>query len=359
MSWHADTIKDKTLSDQQESEEVKGLIRDCFVPAIYVKWSLVVFKYRDEYKAIKGKRHLLIEMQDIATGKAPEEVRKGMGDIALSQTLMEILKEKPLFPDDDSFLRKLIHLVQATPIASPVGKAEKRPPRAARYEPGDMVLINKGKFFYGEGKEEKEIKDDYYLDVFPVTNKQYIEFIHDLSDYTVPYVDQEWAKPYNWDKEKRTFPLGKENHPVVLVSYDDAIAYCRWRTKKDGLSEREGYRLPNEQEWEKAARGDDGSIYHWGDEFDKEKCNTIESGISGTTEVTSYPEGASPYGCQDMVGNVWEWTDSWFDEDQDTRVLRGGSWSNYLEIARCADRVRYYPSFRISDVGFRCSRTLK
>ncbi|MEW6088730.1 MAG: SUMF1/EgtB/PvdO family nonheme iron enzyme [bacterium] len=201
---------------------------------------------------------------------------------------------------------------------------------------------------------EKEIAKDYYIDVFPVTNRQYQEFINERKDYNVPYVEQGSAKPYNWNKEKRVFPEGKGNHPVTLVSYEDVEAFCKWRSEKEG----EKYRLPDEYEWEKAARGNDGWVYPWGNEFDKSKCNTAESGIGGTTEVTKYPDGASPYNCQDMTGNVCEWTDSWYDEKKNTKVLRGGSWLNDLFNARCAVRSRYVPVLRSYLVGFRCARTL-
>lgn len=362
MSWHADTIKAKILGDEKESEDVKNLknlVRGYFVPAIYVKWSLIVFKFPEQYKAIKGKRHLLIEMQGVAIGKAAEESLPALEDMALPQTLREILKEEPFFPDDDAFLSKLIHLVQATRIAPSIGREEERPFRTALHEPGEMALINKGSFFYGVSKKEKRIDYDYYMDVFPVTNKQYKAFIDARPNHPVPYVEkEEWAKPYNWDRRTpRTYPKGKANHPVVPVSYEDAIAYCQWRTEKEHLPEGTAYRLPTEEEWEKAARGNDGRIYPWGNEFDKEKCNTYESGIGGTTEVTKYPEGASPYGCFDMAGNVWEWTDS--DYDKNNKVLRGGSWIVDQTGARCAYRYGSNPNDRNDVVGFRCSRTVK
>lgn len=296
-------------------------------------------------------------MQNIATGKAKEEDRKAAKSVP--PKLLEILKEGKEFPDNDFFLKNLIHLVQAARVETAAGKIEIRHPEEKGYKPGEMTRIYKGSFLYGDSKREINIDYDYDMDVFPVTNKQYHEFINDNKEYKVPYLDKEWAKPYRWDKDKRTYPDGKENHPVVLVSYEDAVEFCKWRTEKENLSEEEKYRLPTEEEWEKAARGNDGREYPWGNEFDKEKCNSKESGNKCTIEVTRYLIGVSPYGCQDMAGNVWEWTDSWYDENKNSKVVRGGSWFNEAYFCRCASRSWFSPDERSQDVGFRCARTLK
>ena len=113
-----------------------------------------------------------------------------------------------------------------------------------------------------------------------------------------------------------------------------------------------------EEEWEKAARGIDGRVYSWGNEFDKDKCNTDESKIGHTTPVKDYKEARSPYGCFDMAGNVWEWTDSWDEKKEEYRVLRGGSWYSFRNYARCADRFGNHAGLGNYDIGFRCARTL-
>ena len=134
------------------------------------------------------------------------------------------------------------------------------------------------------------------------------------------------------------------DRPVVHVSWDDAVAYAEWA----------GGRLPSEQEWEKAARGIDGRIYPWGDEFDAARCNSRESGIGTTTPVGRYsPGGDSPCGCADMSGNVWEWTASEYEPGSGRRVLRGGAFSNGVRLVRCACRVRNYPIVRLRNDGFR------
>ena len=183
--------------------------------------------------------------------------------------------------------------------------------------------------------------DAFYMGRTPVTQAQYARFVRQ-ADYPVPFGEYRGDKPYNWNQKRKTFPQGRADHPVVLVRWPDAVAYCRYA----------GLRLPTEAEWEKAARGTDGRRYPWGDEWDEKRCNTFEGGKGGTTPVGLYsPGGDSPYGCADMAGNVRERTSSLYDpypynatdgrEDADADgylAVRGGNWAHHGDWARSAYR---------------------
>jgi formylglycine-generating enzyme required for sulfatase activity len=204
----------------------------------------------------------------------------------------------------------------------------------------EMIDIPGGQFLRGAGKEATMVMA-FRLGRYPVTNAQYARFLAANPSYPAPFLNEDWALPYNWDPQKRTCPEGKANHPVVLVSWDDAKAYCVWA----------GVRLPTEVEWEKGARGDDDRAYPWGDPFDPSYANTRESGFGCTTPVGAYPGGASPHGLLDCAGNVWEWTATPHDEDE--AILRGGSWNFHHSDACTFSRERAHRAYRSNRIGFR------
>ena len=206
----------------------------------------------------------------------------------------------------------------------------------------EMVRVPAGPFIYQDGEWAIHL-DEFWIDKTPVTHADYKRFIDANPNHEVPFVDEAWAKPYNWNKQLRTFRHELADHPVVLVNWHDAQAYAQW-AECDLLSE---------QQWEKAARGIDGRPYPWG-EWQKNHTNTSEASIGKTTPVGQFsPQGDSPYGCVDMSGNAWEWTDSLYREDSSRRVLRGGSWNANANLARAAFRNYFQPTGRSSYAGFR------
>jgi formylglycine-generating enzyme required for sulfatase activity len=227
----------------------------------------------------------------------------------------------------------------------------------------EWITIPAGTFLWGSdpskdlmaAADETPIREiylsTYQIMRMPVTNAQYKVFV-DVTGHRTP---EHW-----YGKE---IPGRRANHPVVNVSWRDAVAFCTWA----------GGRLPSEAEWEKAARGTDGRIYPWGNQPpDEQHCN-FNRNVDDTTPVGSYPAGAGPYGAMDMAGNVWEWVNDWYEENYYSispgsnpqgpatgrfRVLRGGSWfevgDNYL---RSAHRYDNHPAFWSYDNGFRCVRS--
>ncbi len=228
-----------------------------------------------------------------------------------------------------------------------------------------FVEIPAGPFLMGEGREEHEVElGVYYVARYPVTVAQFRAFVQE-SGYEV---DKLWGR-YN----------SLDNHPVVMVSWHDTRVYCDWLAERlqggEGTPEplarllrEEGWvvRLPTEAEWEKAARGTDGRIYPWGDEGDPERANCGDTRVGATSAAGCFPDGASPYGVQDLSGNVWEWCHSLYEDypydPADGRenpqaggrcVWRGGAFYVDEWDVRCALRFRLNPDVRDDRLGFR------
>lgn len=191
----------------------------------------------------------------------------------------------------------------------------------------------------------------FAIAIHPVTNLDYYQFVY-ASGYRTP---KSWVGFQYADDTA--------DHPVTGVTKMDAEAYIKWLNEQLG----EEFRLPTEAEWERAARGMDGRIYPWGDEFDPWRCNTSESAKRGTSSVGIYsPSGNSPCGAMDMVGNVWEWTTTLLapypyeaDDGREEQglaeryVVRGGSWYYTRKLARCAAREGVLPTYTSPALGFR------
>lgn len=262
------------------------------------------------------------------------------------------------------------------------------------------VLIPAGEFYRGQFNEITKVPYDYEIMLTPVTNAQYAEYLNEaLAKGSIKVENGKVLGYYAGDKfygyrhERRIeagywlhLPLnvpgvriklvdgkfvvkkGFENHPVTMVTWFGAKAYCEFY----------GWRLPSEVEWEKAARGTDKRAYPWGDEIDKSYANYLSSnkeirkifGVSyGITTPVGFFNGKnyngfqtkdarSPYGVYDMAGNVWEWTGDDYPYMHD-RFLRGGSWRNYGYDLRVWVRNNAGPDFYAANIGFRCVREVE
>lgn len=187
------------------------------------------------------------------------------------------------------------------------------------------------RWYAGERKRATVETGAYLITRTLITNVQYAAFVDDTG-YPAPDVDPEtWkgyrlvhpyarTRPFAWADDKP--PTGRENHPVVLVSHDDARAYAEWLSLKTGRH----WRLPSETEWEKAARGVDGRRFPWGDKFDPSRLNSHDGGPFSTLPVGSFPSGASPFGLLDPAGQVFEWTAT--PSGSNRYIVKGGSWDD-------------------------------
>jgi formylglycine-generating enzyme required for sulfatase activity len=241
----------------------------------------------------------------------------------------------------------------------------------------------------------------FQISQYPITNAQFAAFVQD-GGYT-PRWRRCWTDAgWRW-KGKRIEPYKRggvfdlPNHPVVMVSWYEAAAFCNWLGEKLGCR----VTLPTEAQWEKAAsweevdketrrQGDKETRrqevggrkrrYPWGDEITPDHANHDETGIGTTSAVGIFPKGRSPCGALDMSGNVWEWTCSLWGEDwqkpsfnypyraddgrenlepgnEILRVVRGGCYGNDRDAVRCAARGRTYPAYGVDDSGFRVARS--
>jgi serine/threonine-protein kinase len=218
---------------------------------------------------------------------------------------------------------------------------------------------------YPEIPQHTAYLDGYWIDKYEVTNGQYALCVQ-AGGCPTPFPAEDYSYPGYHTKPEYA------NYPVTWVSWHLARTYCEWA----------GRRLPNEAEWEKAARGADGRLYPWGnDEINGERANFCDincerdiangrynDGYAMTAPVGSYPAGASPYGVMDMAGNVWEWTSSIirpypFDAADgrenldviDERAWRGGTWSNGYWYLRSSTRYRSVMTYWWYNLGFRCA----
>jgi formylglycine-generating enzyme required for sulfatase activity len=258
----------------------------------------------------------------------------------------------------------------------------------------ELALVPSGDFLMGSDDAEEDERpvhrvhvEDFYLGVQPVTNEEYARFVRDTGHrapavYELPIVvtaggaDRERAfrqtgAPYVWADFDP--PRDRADHPVTLVRYDDAAAYCSWLST---AAERP-FRLPTEAEWEKAARGGaESKRYPWGDRLDRNTANFLDDpalkGTHGTSPCRQYPP--NPFGLYDMAGNVWEWVQDWYDPGYyaaspernpegpsrgSLRIVRGGGWLVAdVRMLSCSHRHKVPPDTYSYAIGFRvaCSK---
>ena len=194
----------------------------------------------------------------------------------------------------------------------------------------EFCFIPEGTFLGGDdGTQELEVLAPYYLSKNPLPVALFQAF---LSDSRYEYPEDE----FNNALEVSPLP----DCPAVNISWLDAKEICRWLRKKTG----DYYSLPQNDEWEKAARGEDGRKFPWGNDAPNERRAYFDQMEVGTTSQCGIrPESASPYGCLDMSGNVWEWCIDSFDDERDPHVLKGGSWQNPAEYLNCNVKTFSYP----------------
>jgi len=254
-----------------------------------------------------------------------------------------------------------------SPTVTPTPPLTVTTPTSTATVPAGWFIMGSEELGDDERPAHQVYLDGFWIDRHEVTNERFKDFVAATGHVTEAEIKgwgwvwkgseseeikgADWRHPHGPDSSIED----KMDHPVVLVSWHDADAYCRWA----------GKRLPSEAQWEKAARGTDGRSYAWGDKFDSAKTNTRESKRDDTTPVGSFsPQGDSPYGASDMTGNIWEWTADWpypgstsqpEDSKEKSKVARGGGWSFNQDYAHTSFRYNVRPDDTYDFVGFRCS----
>ncbi|PHS78281.1 MAG: hypothetical protein COB59_07920 [Rhodospirillaceae bacterium] len=259
---------------------------------------------------------------------------------------------------------------QAEPFSSPVTvpipagafiMGSDRAERNAAYDLDEAAyghsVTRTGRWYEGEKQRQSVTLESFTITRTPITNAQYQAFITDTI-HPAPSVDEKtWtqyglahsfktARRHSWTD--RSPPPNRQNHPVVLVSHDDALAYAGWLSRKTGQI----WRLPSEAQWEKAMRGTDGRRFGWGDTFTPTALNSHDNGPFDTTPVGSFKAGASPFGVLDGAGQVFEWTAE--AAPQNRFIVKGGSWDDQgCGVCRPAARHSRPKSLKHVLIGFR------
>ncbi len=226
--------------------------------------------------------------------------------------------------------------VESAPPPPAAGGAPAVAPLPAEIDDhGPMVLVPSGPYLFGRGKEARTLPA-FYIDKYPVTNRQYEAFCR--------------ATGYRWPKYYTDARFNAPDLPVVGISAADALKYCRWVGKD----------LPTEEQWEKAARGIDGRAYPWGDEpptGNGTGCWGQDPEAGAPCPVRAHPATRSPFGVLDLVGNVWEWTATTVEEGETLQIVKGGCFSDPPDLVRADARLEAGPKDKFENIGFRCAKS--
>jgi formylglycine-generating enzyme required for sulfatase activity len=219
----------------------------------------------------------------------------------------------------------------------------------------------RGRWFDREETRHEIELAAFVIDRDPVTVAAYAEFVA-TTGHRAPFISaSDWqqqrfsqdyesqVRRFNWSGSEP--PKARLQHPVVLVSWVDADAYCQWRGSITGKRRR----LPSEHEFEKAARGNQGLIYPWGPSWDATKLNSAVVGPRDTVPVDEPPAGKSVYGLNNVAGNVFQWTSTPWSKDRKRMTVKGSAWDDYGGLGRGAARHGRRATIRHAIVGFRCA----
>ena len=306
---------------------------------------------------------LIDEYIDAMDGLPPMPLASaGRGAVVPNRPMVPVKKEVPP--------KKTVEQIAGKAVAakiSPLNRAQEmaKYPKFTNSLGIEMLLVPSGSFLMGSAAREAAPNEKpvnqvtqscFFMSRFPVTNWQYQKFDPGHASKRAPHAD--------------------DRHPVIYVTSIDASKFCEWLGSRD----RKKYRLPTEAEWEYAARGLDGRSYPWGEKLERgDLANfadrntnflwsdyTIDDGYAETSPVGAYPRGVSPFGIEDMAGNVWEWCFDFFEAYKEkprnnprgpavgtSRIYRGGSWKSRASSLRATARNFNMPDFSANDVGFR------
>lgn len=278
------------------------------------------------------------------------------------EALNAFLKDFPDYDPDN-----LVAICSEAKVSAPASLPVK-PPSQPEYVvpllewcaiPGGMVTVDSsGK--NGSGRWNTYYVEPFNISKYPVTNGQFQLFVDDPDGYASPrwWNFSQFAMEWRLKNPQPKLPRFKgDDRPRENVTWYEAVAYSGWL----GSKLHKNISLPTEQQWQRAAQGDDGRLFPWGNEFDKSRANTRESRVRMTTLVMRYENGVSPYGVYDMAGNVWEWCLNDENADENTpdltvnanRAVHGGSFIGVQQRAQAPFRFYLSPVYFYATIGFR------